>query len=249
MVMAQMEGAPLSAPLSSGEPRSPSITHLPLTHVLSIRPCPAPSPRLLTHVLWGTQQMFAKRINHGKQPTRKEILHKRLSKAIGHPKPARQETINCNKKGRPQPGSPSSGQRACVKVYKEPCGVQTLFPGSAGLSSPAPARPQPSRAASLPRGSRAVLEVPAFLMSVSPPINHGSVEHIPETGKGDLLTPHLHPSTLSIYRSYSQSPRSGSEVKVTPCVPLYLLPLSAEGRKLQGDKGKAQRVLAIFKME
>lgn len=73
-------------------------------------------------------------------------------------------------------------------------------------------------------------------MSVSLPVNHGSVEHIPETRKGDLLTPHLNPSTLQHIQA-SLAMTSGSEVKVTPCVSLYLLRLLAEGNHRGQGKG------------
>lgn len=89
-------------------------------------PCPsAPIPRLLNPVLCRTQQMFAKRINNGKHSARKEILHKRFSKAIGHLKPASQETTNCYKKGRSQPGTIPQGREHVLWFIKS-LGMQVL---------------------------------------------------------------------------------------------------------------------------
>lgn len=109
----------------------------------------------------------------------------------------------------------SSGQRACVMVYKEPWHA---FPGLCRhLSSIAPI-PSPS----IPQGSRAALGVLAFHMSVSPPINHSSVEHIPETRKGDLLTNPAYPTYTDLTPSHLWVRGESDPV----CASLYLL---AEG--------------------
>lgn len=136
-------------------------------------------------------------------------------------------------------------------VYKEPWHTNPL-PGVGALQLPFQPCPytQPS-GTSIPEGSLGGAGLtPVFHMSVSPSVNHGSVEHIPETR--DRVTSWRHISTpahLSIYRPYSQSPqgvRGKSDPRVRSLYPLHLL---AEGNHTAGggeDKGKTQRVSAIW---
>lgn len=127
----------------------------------------------------------------------------------------------------------SSGQRACVMVYKEPWHA---FPGLCRhLSSIAPI-PSPS----IPQGSRAALGVLAFHMSVSPPINHSSVEHIPETRKGDLLTNPAYPTYTDLTPSHLWVRGESDPV----CASLYLLAEGSHGG--WGGAGKGTEAIGNF---
>lgn len=204
----------------------------------------APAPGSSSLSLCRTQQMFAKRIINGKHPANKEILHKQFSKVTSHLKPAPQKTTNCHKKGRSQPGTIPQGREHVLwfiwHTNALPRALQAPFQSCPYTQS--------SGTTSIPQGSLGGAGLsPLFHMSMSPPVNHGSVEHIPETRQGDLLATHLNLSTPQHIQALLPV-TSGSEVKVIPvCVPLPPAPFSR--RKPHRGKGKAQRVSATSKME